>query len=136
MSVIYYPGYSQVQVQENLRVQTIASITKANPMVLTTVDDHDYVIGIAVRFFIPNQFGMVQLNNLIGQVISLTTNTLTINLDSTNFSVFSYPSPLPSAYTPPSVIPNNSGPYLPPLPLPFGNQISFEGTIYNNGVPQ
>jgi hypothetical protein len=136
MSVIYYPGYSQVQVQENLRVQTIASITKANPMVLTTVDDHDYVIGMAVRFFIPNQFGMVQLNNLIGQVISLTTNTLTINLDSTNFSVFSYPSPLPSAYTPPSVIPNNSGPYLPPLPLPFGNQISFEGTIYNNGVPQ
>lgn len=135
-SVIYYPGYSQVQVHDNLLVKTISSITNADPMVVTTSDNHNYVLGMMVTFLIPAQFGMVQLNNIIGQVINVTPNTLTINLNSTNFSVFSYPSPLPSAYTPPSVIPNNSGPYLPPLPLPFGNQTSFEGVIYNNGVPE
>jgi hypothetical protein len=135
MSVIYYPGYSQVQVQENLRVQTIASITNANPMVVTTVNDHDYPAGVMVTFLIPNQFKMVELNGLNVQVLSVTSDTLTINLDSTNFSVFSYPSPLPSAYTNPSVIPNSSGPYLPPLPLPYGNQDSFEGVIFNNGTP-
>jgi len=134
-SVIYYPGYSQVQVQENLRIQTIATITNANPMVVTTVNDHGYVAGMMVTFLIPTQFKMVQLNGLNVQVLSLTSNTLTIALDSTNFSVFAYPSPLPSAYTSPSVIPNSSGKYLPPLPLPYGNQDSFEGVIYNDGTP-
>lgn len=133
-SVIYYPGYSQVQVQENLRVQTIASITQANPMMITTVDDHSYNAGMNVTFLIPVSFGMQQLNNLNGQVISLTSNTLTINIDSINFTPFAYPSPLPSAFTPPSVIPNASGPYLSPQPLPFGNQDSFEGAIFNNGL--
>ena len=136
MSVItYYPGYSQVQVQTNLRVQTILSITNANPMVVTTLNDHGYVAGMMVTFLIPTQFGMVELNKINAQVISITDDTLTINLDSTNFSIFSYPSPLPSAYTPPSVIPNSSGPYLPIQPLPYGNQDSFEGVIYNDGTP-
>lgn len=133
-SVVYYPGYSQVQVQENLRVQTISSITNANPMVVTTVNNHGYVAGVNVTFLIPPQFKMTQLNNINAQVMQVSSNTLTINLDSRNFSVFAYPSPLPSAYTPPSVIPNSSGPYLPPLPLPYGNQDSFEGAIYNAGV--
>jgi hypothetical protein len=104
-------------------------------MVLTTVDDHNYVAGMVVRFLIPVAFGMVQLNDLEGQVIGVTNNSLTINLDSTRFTPFAYPSPLPNAYTPPSVIPNSSGPYLPPFPLPYGNQTSFEGTIYNAGLP-
>lgn len=133
-SVIYYPGYSQLQVGQNLKTQAIDSITQANPMVVTTVNDHDYVNGMIVTFLIPTQFGMVQLNGLNGQVIANTSNTLTIDIDSNNFSTFSYPSPLPSAYTSPSVIPVSSGPYLPPVPLPYGNQDSFEGVIYNAGV--
>lgn len=133
-SVIYYPGYSQVQVHENLIIQAIASITQANPMVVTTVNDHGYPTGIMVKFLIPTQFGMVQLNSVTAQVIGVTNNSLTINVDSTSFTAFAYPSPLPSAYTSASVIPNSSGPYLPPLPLPYGNQDSFEGVIFNNGV--
>lgn len=135
MSVVtYYPGYSQLQVAQNLKTQAIASITQANPMVVTTVNDHGYVNGMIITFLIPTQFGMVQLNGLNGQVISSTSDTLTIAINSNNFSTFSYPSPLPSAYTLPSVIPVSSGPYLPPLPLPYGNQESFEGVIYNAGV--
>jgi hypothetical protein len=132
-SVIYYPGYSQIQVQENLRVQDIASITQSFPMVVTTVKDHGYVAGMNVTFLIPTQFGMVQLNGQNLQVLSVTNNTLSINVDSSNYTPFAYPSPLPGAYTPPSIIPNSSGKYLPPLPLPYGNQDSFEGVIYNNG---
>jgi len=132
-SVIYYPGYSQVQVQQNLRTQSIASVTQAFPAVLTTVDDHGYQAGINVTFLVPIQFGMVQLNNQNIQVLSVTNNTLTLNIDTSNYTPFAYPSPLPNAYTPPSVIPNSSGKYLPPLPLPYGNQVSFEGTIYNSG---
>jgi hypothetical protein len=133
-SVIYYPGYSQIQVHENLIIRTIESITNDFPMVVTTTEDHGYVAGMMVTFLIPTQFGMVQLNGLNVQVISLTSDTLTINLDSTGFTAFSYPSPLPNAFTPPSVIPNSSGSYLPPQPLPYGNQDSFEGVIYNAGI--
>ncbi len=132
-SVIYYPGYSQTQVYENFIVRSIESISNSFPMVLTTTVDHKYIAGLKVRFMIPKMFGMEELNALDGQIISVTSDTLTINLDSTNFSVFSYPNSLPSAYTGPVVIPNSSGPPLPPVPLPNPNQNSFEGTFYNNG---
>ena len=135
MSIQYYPGYSQIIIERNLRTQKIASITNANPCVVTTSNTHYYPAGMTVTFLIPTQFGMVQLNNMNLQVLSVTSNTLTVNVDSTNFGVFAYPSPLPSAYTNPSVIPNASGPYLPPLPLPYGNQDSFEGVEFNNGTP-
>lgn len=135
-SVTYYPGYAQIQVADNLTWQQISSITQANPMVVTTSNNHGYVAGMKVTFLIPGMFGMTQLNGLNVQVLSLTPNTLTINVDSTNFTAFAYPSPLPSAYSIPTVIPNCSGPYLPPLPLPYGNQDSFEGVIYNNGLIQ
>lgn len=134
-SIIYYPGYSQLQVKENLTVQTIASISNSNPMIVTTVNNHGYVAGMNVSFLIPVQYGMFQLNTLNAQVLAVTDNTLTVNVDSTNFSTFSYPSPLPSAYTPASIVPNASGAYLPPQPLPYGNENSFQGIIYNNGQP-
>lgn len=132
-SVIYYPGYSQVQVVENLLWQQIASITNANPMIVTTQNIHNYPAGVNVSFNIPTNFGMTQLNGKNVQVIAVTSNSLTCNIDSTRFSAFAYPSPLPQAYTPPTIFANASGPYLPPLPLPYGNQDSFEGVIYNNG---
>ena len=133
-AVIYYPGYSQQTVQENLQWKTIASITQSNPCVLTTTYNHHYVAGMRVRFNIPGMFGMVQLNDVEVQVLSITNNTLTVNVDSSNFAPFAYPSPLPQAYTPPVVIPDASGAYLPPLPLPLPDQTSFEGTEYNNGA--
>lgn len=133
-SVMYYPGYSQVQVQDNLIWQQIASITQSNPMVITTNNSHGYIAGMMVRFSIPSAFGMNQLNALSAQVLSVTSNTLTINVNSTNFTPFAYPSPLPGAFTPPTIIPNSSGPYLPPQPLAYANQDSFEGVIYNAGL--
>lgn len=133
-TVMYYPGYSQTQVHQNFLVKTIKSISNSNPMIVTTFFPHNYRTGLNVRFFIPTMFGMQELNDKNAQIIFITSDTLTINLDSINFSVFSYPNPLPSAYTKPSIVPNASGPYLPPQPLPYGNQDSFEGTIYNNGT--
>jgi len=132
-SVMYYPGYSQIQVQMNLIIRTILSITQSYPAILTTVNNHNYVAGMNVTFLIPKQFGMIQLNNLIVQVIELTNDTLVLDIDTSTFTPFAYPSPLPVAYTPSSVIPDSSGRYLPPKPLPYANQTSFEGTIYNDG---
>ena len=134
-SVIYYPGYSQLQIQENLRWQVISTITQAFPMVVTTVNNHDYPAGVEVRFNIPGMFGMTELNSLFGQILSVTSDTMTINIDSRFFKPFAYPMSLPNAFTSPTVFANSSGPYLPPQPLPFGNQNSFEGVIFNDGTP-
>src|SRR5689334_2662042 len=107
-SIIYYPGYSQVTVVANLQWQQIASITQAFPMVLTTSQDHIYPAGVNVAFHIPKAFGMQELNSLNAEILSVTSNTMTINIDSTNFSPFAYPFPLPSAFTPPTVYANAS----------------------------
>lgn len=133
-SVTYYPGYSQATVKENLVWKAIESITNSFPMVVTTIQDHHYPAGVRIRFQIPRMFGMVQLNEVEAQVIAVTNNTLTVNVDSSNFTPFAYPSPLPEAYVEPVTIPDASGAYLPPLPLSDPNQNSFEGVIYNNGA--
>jgi hypothetical protein len=133
-SIQYYPGYSQVVVNQNLKVRTIASITNSNPMVVTTEVDHDYPAGVIVSFLIPGVFGMKPLNGITAQVIAVTSDTLTVAVNSLDFGVFSYPSPN-YAFTPPTIIPVASGPPLPPnIPLPYGNQDSFEGVIYNDGL--
>lgn len=133
--VTYYPGYAQLQVHNNLLYRTIASVSNSNPMVITTTFNHFYPAGMMVRFMIPPMFGMQQLNALQGQIISTTSNTLTINIDSIGFGTFAYPNSLPGAFTNPIVIPNSSGPYLsPPPPLPYGNEDSFKGVLYNNGT--
>jgi hypothetical protein len=121
-------------VQENLQWKTIQSISNSFPCVITTVFHHHYVAGMRVRFNIPGMFGMVQLNPLEVQVLTITNNTLTVNVDSSNFAPFAYPSPLPEAYTPPVVIPDASGQPLPLSFLPYGNQDDFEGIEYNNGL--
>ena len=131
--VTYYPGYSQVQVTDNLTLQEILSITKANPCVVTTVKNHNYTAGINIRFIIPGIFGMPQLNTVNCEVLSVTNNTLTLQLDTTGFTAFAYPSPLPSAYSKPYTIPNASSYALPPTQLPYGNQDTFYRAIYNNG---
>ena len=136
MSIMYYPGYSQVQVTENLTWQVIASISNSYPMVVTTVNNHNYVAGMNVSFLIPVQYGANELNVINTQVLSTpTATTLSIDFDSSQTAPFAYPSPLPSAYTPATVFAGSSGPYLAPLPLPYANQDSFEGVIYNNGMP-
>ena len=134
MSVIYYPGYSQQQVHYNLIVRVIASITNANPAIVTTTEDHEYVTGMDIRFQIPSSFGMRQLNNINAQITVIDDVSFSINVNTTNMQSFAYPSPLPNAYDNPTVIPNNSGILTPPTPLPFGNQTSFEGTEFNAGI--
>ena len=78
---------------------------------------------------------MMQLNNVVGEIIEVTDNTITVDIDSSNFYPFAYPTPLPNAYSLPVVIPNSSGGALPPLALPYGNQDGLIGSIYNNGTP-
>lgn len=86
-------------------MRIVNDITNANPAVVTTTLDHDFVEGEIVRLKVPRIFGMFEINNLTGQISVLSSTTFSISIDSTYFDAFSIPSPLPSAYTCPQVIP-------------------------------
>jgi hypothetical protein len=84
-SGIYTPG-----------IQYIESITNAQNALVTTTADHSYVVGQSVQFFIPPQWGIRQLNQRKGVVLTVPTDTtFTVNINTTTFDAFITPSPAP-----------------------------------------
>jgi len=83
----------------------ISAITNDNPAQVTTTADHGYVSGEIVRLVIPSNFGMIQANQLYGEITVTGNTTFTIDIDTTNFDAFAAPSPTPDAYTCAQVIP-------------------------------
>lgn len=74
-------------------IQTITAITQAVTAVVTTSDDHNFSVGNQVQFFIPENYGMRQLNGLKGYILSVTTDTLTVDINTTLFNAFVVPTP-------------------------------------------
>lgn len=74
---------------------------------------HTYVVGEKVQFKVPSVYGMTQLNNLVGTITAINTatttsgNTITVDIDSSAFTAFAFPSSAVAALgaTPAQVIP-------------------------------
>jgi len=75
--------------QPALRI--INAITNSNPAAVTTSFDHDYITGEIVRLYVPSNFGMTQINKLVGTIDVTGSDTFTIDIDSTQFDIFSVP---------------------------------------------
>jgi hypothetical protein len=106
----------------------IAGITNANPALITTTIDHDFVVGNEVQFFIPNDWGMTQLNNLTGNVLSVPTVTeFTVSIDTTFFNKFVTPTPPPFVVIDPAQVAGigdvNTGQLAPGGVLPVPNTV-------------
>jgi hypothetical protein len=75
----------------------VTGVTQANPCVVTVSEQHQYVVGQKVSFEVPSSFGMVQLNNFYAPsnkpwvITAVTDYTMTLNVDSTNFTAFAFP---------------------------------------------
>lgn len=76
------------------------SITKISSSgtssVITLSVTHGYKVGQAVRVMVPSEFGMVQMNNLLGNITAINTtttsgNTITVDIDSSSFTAFAFP---------------------------------------------
>lgn len=75
----------------------ITAISQSNPMVITysvnpNTASFSYIVGQLVKLTIPNSYGMQQANNIVRQIVSIGTGTVSLNIDSTNFDPFSAPS--------------------------------------------
>lgn len=76
----------------------ITAITQANPMVITVsvntsvTEANTYIVGMAVRLFVPVTYRMIQANNLIGTITKIDGDNFTLNLNSSQFDPFVVPS--------------------------------------------
>lgn len=69
----------------------ITAITQAANAVITTNVNHGWVVGNLVTFNIPAIYGMSQISGVTGLVLATTADTITTNIDTSNFDAFSIP---------------------------------------------
>lgn len=88
------------------REMFINTITQANPMVVSVTETHPYHVGSKVRFKIPVGFGMVELNDVIGEVTAVGARTLTFGaINSTGFTAFAFPAAAAVPFTFAQIVP-------------------------------
>lgn len=113
MSIPNTPNYYGVQFPTFQRaMRNILSITQAEQALITTTFDgttagnHQYQTGLIVRIYVPNGFGMVQINELEGPITVVNDTQFTIPIDTTNFDAFVVPAFQPGNFgTPAQVVP-------------------------------
>jgi hypothetical protein len=75
----------------------ITAITNAYPMIVTVnindlSESNTYIPGQLIRLTIPITYGMFQADGLIGQILSVNGNDISLNIDSRLFDIFTIPS--------------------------------------------
>lgn len=93
---IYYP-----------RTRYITNISKASSAVVKMSVTHGFTVGQVVKLVVPAAFDMIEANGLTGMItaINTTTNTITLNIDSTNFTTFTFPITTDTPFSPAMVVP-------------------------------
>ena len=75
------------------RNRYITAITAGATTLVQLSVAHSYHVGEKVRLNVPAEFGMTQINGLLGTVtaVNYTTNTITLDINSTGFTAFAFP---------------------------------------------
>lgn len=68
----------------------IQSIDKGQNTVVTFTEDHDYSVGEYVSFRCGKPNKMVEINNQRGKVLEMTSDSITVDIDSTNYTDFMF----------------------------------------------
>lgn len=69
----------------------ISNIAPGQETVITTSINHEFVVGNQVRIFMPPRWGMAEIDGKTGLILAVTGDTLTVNIDSLNFTPFTTP---------------------------------------------
>jgi hypothetical protein len=107
MSIHVIPGQT---IFTEVMVPSLFYINAINLGQMTTVqftENHDYSLGEYISFRVSPPYGTFELNNQKAIVQKLTPNTITVAIDSTNYTPFVYP--VAGANTPPVCVPAGSG---------------------------
>lgn len=83
------------------QAKVISSITQANPAVITTTTNHGYSTGFSVRVVFPFPyaylFGMIEINEQIGQITVLSPTTFSISINTLKYDPFTVGTTLQNA---------------------------------------
>ncbi len=122
----------------------ITAITAGSPTVIALNVTHGFTVGQRVRVKMPAIYGMTQIDGLIGTVTAIgtaiggCTNTISLDIDSTAFTAFAFPTSAQAAVgvDVPEIIPIGEG-----AVSPYGNlnddatrNVSLTGVIIGTGV--
>lgn len=70
----------------------IANITQTSPMVVTVTTTNSYVVGQIVHLTVPDDYGMIQADQLNAKIITIDGLNFSLNIDATQFDAFVTPS--------------------------------------------
>jgi len=75
------------------RSRYVTKITQAASAVITLSVTHGYTAGQKVRIKVPTDFGMTEMNDQLATITAIDTanNTITVDVDSSAFTAFAYP---------------------------------------------
>src|SRR5436190_11726204 len=91
-------------------MREILSITQSDPVVITTTFDgvtagnNQYRTGLIVRLYIPDGFGMAQINKQSAPITVLTDSTFSMPINSSNFDPFVVPTYVPGHFGTPAQV--------------------------------
>lgn len=110
-------------------ISDVSDISRNYPALVTTSNNHSFVVGNEVQFFIPQEWGMTQLSGQTGFVLSIPSTTeFTVNIDTTQFNAFVTPSPSSIVVINPAQVAgigdSNTGQLAPGGVLPVPNTVS------------
>src|SRR5208282_2862636 len=86
----------------------IIGITNAQYGVVSFANAHPFSLGEILSFRVSIPYGMTEINNLSSRVVDLTPDSVTIEIDTANFTPFVYP-PVGTVIVPAQAIPSASG---------------------------
>lgn len=89
------------------RRRFITKITKASQAVVTLSVTHGFTVGQALRFQVSDEYGMVEINGKLATVVAIntTTNTVTMDIDTSSFTTFVFPDTTVDAFTQAQLVP-------------------------------
>ncbi len=93
----------------------IANITKAAQAKVYFTAKNDYTVGENISFRVSSDFGMKEINNVVGRVLvvtnSATESSVVVTINSTGFTTFAFPTSADAAagVSPAVVVPASSG---------------------------
>lgn len=66
----------------------INAITLGQQTIVQFTVPHDFTVGEIISFRVSSPYGTVELNNVQTRVVGITTNTVTVDIDSMNYTPF------------------------------------------------
>lgn len=87
----FYPSY-----------RTITKVVQAAYADITFSVQHSYTVGQQLRFSVPADFGMSQLNGKVGTILAVdyTLNSVIVDIDTSSFTAFEFPAPAQLPFSP------------------------------------